>query len=228
MNPYRQIDRVFAPVSPGTDITPELIHAWGRQVTGAMGWAELLQLWRVVVLAEADSGKTREFEEQVKRLREEEAFAFFGRIEFIADNGLVDILSRADAERFNAWLASTEIAWFFLDSVDEAKLTRKSLTLAFTRFARDLGAAYDRSRVVISCRGSDWDSADLEHFEAELPAPLPTEDEVVGDDAAALFAVLPPETSNTVTQSPRNRASKTETSAWPGSASRPPSRHICQ
>jgi len=203
MNPYRQIDRVFAPVSSDEDITPELIQAWGRQVTGAMGWAELLQLWRIVVLAEADSGKTREFEEQVKRRREDGDFAFFGRIELIADNGLVDLLSRDDTERFTAWLASTETAWFFLDSVDEAKLTRKSLPLALTRFARDLGPAYDRARVVISCRGSDWDGADLAHFEAELPAPLPAEDVGREDDEDALFAVLPSETSNTVNQTPR-------------------------
>jgi len=203
MDPYRQIDRVFAPVSADTDITPELIQAWGRQVTGALGWEELLEKWRVVVLAEADSGKTREFEEQVKRRREEGDFAFFGRIELIADNGLVDLLSREDTERFKAWLATTETAWFFLDSVDEAKLTRKSLTLALTRFARDLGPAYDRARVVISCRGSDWDAADLAHFETELPAPLPAEADGLEDDEDALFAVLPSDIPNAVDQTPR-------------------------
>lgn len=212
MSLYRAVDRVFAPVDADKEVTPDLIQAWGRQVTGVKTWPELLQIPRIVILAEAGSGKTREFEEQVKRLRGEGAFAFFGPIEVIADRGLKDILSHHDHEQFDAWTRSSAPAWFFLDSVDEAKLTRKSLDFALNKFSRELGTAHDRANVLISCRGSDWDVGDLDRIDQALPAPIPTP--AITADAQpdeVLLSVLNHNTATSIAQAsgPARRAKPT-------------------
>ena len=58
------------------------------------------------------------------------------------------------------WLAASGEAWFFLDSVDEARLNRKSFDTALKLFARDLGTGLERAHVYVSCRVTDWKGAD--------------------------------------------------------------------
>lgn len=137
----------------------------------ADGWPELLKEPRLVILAEAGAGKTREMREQVKRLVAEGKFAFFLRLEDLAQEQLPELLSAEDECRFWAWQADGQsLAWFFLDAVDELKLTGGRLDRALARLARAIKSHLERARIVISCRPSDWRPIlDLTTVEEHLP-----------------------------------------------------------
>ena len=139
----------------------------------AFGWVDLLEHARVVLLAQAGAGKSREMEEQAKRLVEEGRFAFFLPLESLDSEPTVDILSPIDETRFEAWKADYEApAWFFLDAVDELKLTDGKLDRALRRLSKDINSHLDRARVIISCRPSDWrPSVDLATLNDRLPVP---------------------------------------------------------
>jgi hypothetical protein len=152
---FVELDRSFAPVSKDKEAVLE--HGiWGRKYGGWLDWNQLLQYRRVVLLAEASSGKTEEFRNQQARLATEGKPAFFVRIEELADQGFEAALEPSSASTFEAWRAGTGIAHFFLDSVDEARLNRKGFETALKRFARDLDRAVERAHILISCRVTDW------------------------------------------------------------------------
>ena len=137
------------------------------------GWPELLDSRRVILLAEAGSGKTKEMIEQAKRLVGEGQYSFFVPLESLDTEPIEQILSPADAERLQQWKAEVEKpGWFFLDAVDELKLVRGKLDRALNRLSRDLGGVLERARVIVSCRPSDWRPiADRRTFQECLPIP---------------------------------------------------------
>ena len=104
---------------------PENLAAWGEYLPGSTGWPDLLEHDRVVLLAEAGAGKTEEMRQQAKRLVEEGKFAFFVALEDLDREPIDDILATDDEKRFEEWKAAADApAWFFLDAVDELKLTQ--------------------------------------------------------------------------------------------------------
>lgn len=90
---------------------------------GALGWEEFLTRRRVVILAEAGSGKSTETKERARLMAAAGRFAFYATVEDVGRDGLVRTLSSSsgDRSRLTAWRASRDEAWFFIDSVDEAK-----------------------------------------------------------------------------------------------------------
>lgn len=62
---YIDLNRTFAPI--GKDAEPDLAFGprWGLKYGGWLTWKELLSRRRVVLLAEASSGKTEEFKNTV-------------------------------------------------------------------------------------------------------------------------------------------------------------------
>lgn len=149
------LNRTFVPLDPDSepfDWGPEM----GRKYGGWLGWDELITHRRVVLLAEANSGKTEEFRLRVAELRRRGMAAFFVRVEDLADGQLIDALTPEDEERFDAWKDSADPGWFFLDSVDEARLNAKNFERALTRFRRDVKPALHRASVFVSCRVTDW------------------------------------------------------------------------
>lgn len=153
---YVELGRLFAPVDKEREIPLEAPTSWGRKLYGWMDWSELLLLKRVVLLAEAGSGKTEEFQARCRALLGEGKTAFFIRVEDLVDAGLDASLDGDAAKRLQAWLRSAEAGYFFIDSVDEARLNHKSFETALRRFARELGAEMSRAHVLVSCRISDW------------------------------------------------------------------------
>jgi hypothetical protein len=122
-------------------------------------WDKLLESKRVVILAEAGSGKTTELKEQVKKLNREGKPAFFIAIEQLANENLSDILARESGLfiSFENWLdANDGQAWFFLDAVDELKLNQGKLDLALSKIAGALGSKLARAHIILTCRPSDW------------------------------------------------------------------------
>lgn len=152
---FIELHRFFVPIKK--DKKPMLdIGAWGRKIGGWLDWSELLRRRRVVLLAEASSGKSAEFRNQQRALSAQGKSAFFIRIEELADQGFEAALEPGSAESFAKWRSGSEQAYFFLDSVDEARLNRKSLETALKKFARDLDRAVERAFVFVSCRVTDW------------------------------------------------------------------------
>lgn len=119
-------------------------------------WSALLNSYRVVVLADAGSGKTVEMESQAQRLREKGSQAFFLRIEEISADFTQSFGVGTDAD-FSEWLNGAEDAWFFLDSVDEARLeSPKAFENAIRQFASKIKEATHRAHIYISSRPYAW------------------------------------------------------------------------
>ena len=195
------LGRTFVPVRADKPIGKATWGIWHR---GALDWADLLERPRVVVLAEASSGKTYEFRRQAAAMRRAGRTAFFTPIEQLASNGLEIVLGTTLATELRAWRASGDLAWFFLDSVDEAKLTHRTFAVALNRFVDALAEGYDRARVYISCRGTDWDGeSDLRQIRELLPLGLGQDPETAADPDEELLAPLRPGKPSGGQQNPR-------------------------
>ena len=145
-------------------------------------WDWLLSHRVVALLAEAGSGKSYEFRAQVDHLARLGRTAFYLRVERLCDGSLDKAFETAAQEaEFWKWKAGSDDAVFFLDSVDEAKLPKgessEPLRDALNTLERVIGAALPRSRVVVSCRGSEWygetEQIHLTSFASRLAAAIP-------------------------------------------------------
>jgi hypothetical protein len=175
---YIDLSRRFRDLTQAELASPEILaslndhrsSAWGFEEISADGWTELLRYPRVVLLAEAGSGKTFEMKELAARLMAEGRPAFFVALESLYREPLKESLSPAEERAFDAWKEGQSTAWFFLDSVDELKLTRGTLDRALSRLAKEIDGFLHRAYVVISCRPHDWrPSSDMATVQAKLP-----------------------------------------------------------
>ena len=151
--------------------TELLLACSGYEFSSDTGWSDLLESSRVVLLAEAGAGKTVEMREQERRLAEENKFAFFMTVESLDRESVGTLPSSVDESRFEAWKADGEaLAWFFLDAVDELKLTWGKLDQALRCLSKSIDGHLGRARIVISCRPSDWrPNLDLPTVQQILP-----------------------------------------------------------
>jgi hypothetical protein len=188
-------ERTFTPIKEGA--TPERnLGRLGRYYSGSVNWTTLRQHRRVVVLAEASAGKTWEFQSQAALEGDDGRVGFFVRIDTLADSPLEDVLDAEAIERLDQWRrGGNGDAWFFLDSVDEARLNRKSFEDALRRLGKGLGAALSRARIIISCRASDWRvTDDPTLIRRLLPLPKPETPEVSpADENTVLLQRIFPE-----------------------------------
>ena len=139
---------------------------------GLLGWPELLAKRRVVVLAEAGSGKTEELTEQARLQSAAGKFAFYATVQDVGRDGLDKALRPSVRERLRAWRASKDPGWFFIDSIDEAKLDNIRLERALRQLAEGIAGAEGRAHIVLSGRHTDWEFArDARRLDEELPVP---------------------------------------------------------
>ena len=179
MTGFVDLQRRFHELSDSELEDTESLLVWSGSNFGPdIGWSELLQYARVILLAEAGSGKSDEMREQARHLTEEGRFAFFIPLESLGSSSKIDILEvlsveEGQDERFKQWKADgRKPAWFFLDAVDELKLTRGKLDRALSRLRGSIDGRLDRARIIISCRPSDWRSgSDLSTVQRQLPVP---------------------------------------------------------
>lgn len=162
------------------------------------GWPDILARSRVVILAEAGSGKTAEMKEQVRLLRARGEAAVFVPIEVLGQEDLAAALAPSDLAVLDSWKrGDLATAWLFLDAVDELKLTRGRFDTALKRVARAIDGQLHRARVVLSCRPSDWRvSADLLMLRELLPVPSEMPKPTVPAEAAFLAAFCDNDTSS--------------------------------
>ena len=154
--------------------TPDASYAFHLEISlGGLGWDDLLKRRRVIILAEAGSGKTEEMKEQAARITSSGKAAFYARVQDVGREGLEGALrKKSDRERLQAWLVGEEDSWFFIDSVDEARLRGVDLEQAVVQLAEGIEGAERRAHIYLSSRLTDWEfKHDLAYFERELPIP---------------------------------------------------------
>lgn len=146
----------------------ELHSLWGTQK--CTEWQMLEEEYRCVILAEAGAGKTFEMKSRAKHIQQSGRAAFFIRIEDIED-GFENAFEVGCAESFENWLKSHEKAWFFLDSVDEARLENpRAFEKAIRRFSLKIKSAQQRAHIFVSSRPYAWRArTDRELLEQYLP-----------------------------------------------------------
>jgi hypothetical protein len=123
-----------------------------------MSWQQLLEKRLVVVVGEPGSGKTWEFRERANALNDTEAVGFYIELERLVAGQIPEIFDEQSRKRFERWQKSSKDAFFFLDSVDEAKFRRISdFYTALDKFVFGIGEeSLTRARTFISCRVSEW------------------------------------------------------------------------
>lgn len=133
-------------------------------------WEDILQSPRILLISEAGTGKTHECKQQVERLKEAGESAFFLELSQLASSpDLNSLLSIEDEAALAQWLSSqSDIATFFLDSVDELKLTLNTFELALTRFKKGIRGQLARARIVVTTRPIPFDG---ELVRTHLPVP---------------------------------------------------------
>lgn len=193
VNDYVVLNRRFDLLSEDDLSRPEALSARFEQYSGsgAVDWDTLLRHARVCLLAEAGSGKTRELRAKAAELMTEGRFAVFAPLEALDREPLSTVLSSADETALAAWLADGHATgWFFLDAVDELKLTEGVLERALRRLAKSITGSAHRARIIVSSRPLDWRAkADRETFLAELPEPAPDVVRPPDPDEALIAAI---------------------------------------
>ena len=164
------IERTFQTIPEG-----QLSEADQHSFLATLGWSsetkweDLLLSKRVLIIAEAGAGKTYECEKQAQRLWNSGEPAFFIELEGLRTGDLRSLLDPEEETRLNEWLSSqSDVATFFLDSIDELKLTLGSFKRALKRLKQEIGSKLRQSRIVITARPIPIDE---QLVRSELPIP---------------------------------------------------------
>jgi hypothetical protein len=144
--------------------------SWGERFDeSGISWDELLKSQRILIVSEAGAGKTYECESKARELFARGEPAFFLSLERVESAGVVATLFGDEHERFTNWMASSsQLAYFFLDSIDELQLVHRSFKDALRRFANDIRGAMGRATVVVTARPVP---IDRQAFRDILPVP---------------------------------------------------------
>lgn len=147
---------------------------WGTSplFDGSVGWEDILTHKRVVLLAEAGSGKTTELKAKAAQLSASGELAFFVPLSAVARDGIRTPLSSTDKKRFDEWRVSDRIAYFFIDSVDEAKDANVRLEDALIKISDSIEDCEGRCSIILSGRYTDWEfDNDFENMSRYLRVP---------------------------------------------------------
>ena len=164
--------RRFSPVPDSPADSDEQQFEAGFDYSSPLTWEDIDKGYRSVVLAEAGAGKTCEMRARAKYVGTKGDYAFFIRIEDI-ENDFEQSFEVGDADSFQQWLVAPSDAWFYLDSVDEARLKNPTaFEKAIRRFSREIKNAQHRAHVCISSRPYAWrPHSDRQLIEQLLPLP---------------------------------------------------------
>lgn len=139
---------------------------WGQDST----WDDLLQSKRITIVSEAGSGKTYECRAQAEKLWAAGEPAFFVEMAALATEDLRGLLDADEEARLDEWFASQfGLATFFLDSIDELKLTQGSFDRALKRLKKCVGNQLHRARIIITTRPIPFDEKRIRNV---LPIPV--------------------------------------------------------
>jgi hypothetical protein len=167
-----ELDRRFVPWEKDSSPVAEQWFPIYRRYH--LAWDDLLQRRRVVLLAEGGIGKTTELIRQTHNLVAQGKPAFYATLQEVARHGLDNALDRQGVERLKRWREGASPAWFFVDSIDEAKLERIRFESAARKIADAIADHEGRAHIVLSGRPTEWEfERDGEALERILPLPVP-------------------------------------------------------
>lgn len=168
---YIQLDRTFRDIQIDVSDGDAFDFRSEFNMGPELGWDELLEGYRTVILSEAGMGKTEEIRQVALRLRTDNKKAFFLRIEHLPYD-FEDAFEVGTLNEFQQWVESTDEAWLLLDSVDEARLrSPRDFEKAIRAIGRRVQKATERVHIILTSRTSSWRShTDLELCEQHLPS----------------------------------------------------------
>ncbi|MYD94148.1 MAG: hypothetical protein F4Y02_10740, partial [Chloroflexi bacterium] len=136
----------------------------------AKTWSDIDDEYRCVILAEAGAGKTTEMKARARHVQQRGRHAFFIRIEDI-DGAFENAFEVGSPRSFAQWLGSQDQAWFYLDSVDEARIDNPTtFEKAIRRFSERIKEGQLRAHVYISSRPYAWRAkSDRKLIQQHLP-----------------------------------------------------------
>ncbi|MDQ6958448.1 MAG: hypothetical protein Q9M24_04970 [Mariprofundaceae bacterium] len=154
---YINLNRSFVPISKDHEFNEDdFDYAFLFDKSRQVRWSNILELKRVVILAESGVGKTEEIRATTERIRGIDEYAFFLRLEHLCDD-FETSFEVGNINEYNDWLTSDTPAWFFLDSVDEARMHGpKKFETAIRKLSLQLGEHKQRARICITSRPSEW------------------------------------------------------------------------
>lgn len=157
----------------------------------SIGWETLEWSPLCVILAGAGAGKTHEMRMRARQLRDQGRLTFFIRIEDI-DQNFDSAFEIGHEDEFQTWLSSSKEAWFFLDSIDEARLREpRAFEKAIRRFSDRIRNARPRAHVIVSSRPYAWRShSDAAMLYGHLPFARPQD--AVAEAASVDDGATPP------------------------------------
>lgn len=171
---FVQLDRTFHDLAldEGEGREPSFSSLNARDTP--IRWPDLLREPRVALLSEAGAGKTEEVRQTCRDLRRRGKYAFFLRIEHLAEafeTSFEASFEEGTPEQFADWIASGEEGWLLLDSVDEARLRDpKDFERAINKISGKLRSVLPRVHIVITSRSDAWrPKTDLRLCELKLP-----------------------------------------------------------
>ncbi|MBR1188509.1 hypothetical protein [Bradyrhizobium sp. AUGA SZCCT0160] len=181
-----ELDRQFVELHENQESDLDTVADFGESV-GALTWTDLLARRRVVLLAEAGSGKTTEMKARARQQSEAGRYSFYVTVQDVGRIGLLESMNAPDRARFADWRSSENAGWLFVDSVDEAKQSGIRLAAALRALAVAIFGAERRAHVFLSGRYTDWEfRRDLTELSEQLALPLdkalpppPTPDELI-------------------------------------------------
>lgn len=159
-----------------------------------MDWSLLLESDRILIVSEAGMGKSHECRSEQQRRWENGEPSFFIELSTLAPGTFEKSLLEEELYRFEDWKrAQSERATFFLDSVDELKLTQTSFASALRAFSQSLGNNLDRACVVITTRPIPVDQEIIRKW-----LPIPERNEPIAQEE--LFVKIATRTLHSVDQ----------------------------
>jgi len=153
---FIDLERKFNPIPKLDSDDSDSSDLYTLDTSNGVGWDELLLLSRVVILAEAGAGKTAEIENRSIKLSDNGNYSFFLRLEDLNHNFEI-AFKIGDIDLFNEWLSGDQKAYFFLDSVDEARIkNERDFHTAIRLFEKKIHKGRARANIYITSRGSAW------------------------------------------------------------------------
>lgn len=154
-------------------------------------WSNLLRSKRILIVSEAGTGKTYECKNQQDILFQKGEPSFYIELSDLARTNLYDHFSSEEQTRFNEWrTAQSDIATFFLDSIDELKLSLGSFERALKNLEKAIAGNLGRSRIIVTSRPTPIDE---ELFRKILPVPVAIDPPPASDEFADIAMARQPD-----------------------------------